>query len=308
MDAAQEYNRSVQAKLNQITTRDVEEPAWTVSVKEEKPSILQKVSKSVPATSASIPLSIMLLLLLPLLANYKSQSSSIGYCDPSSSTNDIITSRQIAQESATACISRRTDQRLDPTISNAEIISCDTSALPLVPFIPRPEACAPCPPHAICSEGAIVGCEPEYLLSTNPFNFISPLVDGLPGVGPRAFPPNCKPDTYKKRMIGGLAKEIERDLAIGRGSVECAGIGKDDGRKGQGERFGMQEETLKQRYIERRDVSFSAGVSFSIGSDEDDADSTWKPKFSQEQFNDIFEAALKDLIEHGDVVESIDVQ
>jgi hypothetical protein len=32
---------------------------------------------------------------------------------------------------------------------------------------------------------------------------------------------------------------------------------------------------------------------------------TWQPKFSQEQFEEIFEAALKDLLEHDDVIESI---
>ena len=31
-------------------------------------------------------------------------------------------------------------------------------------------------------------------------------------------------------------------------------------------------------------------------------------KFSKEQFDEIFEAALKDLVEHEDVVESIDIK
>lgn len=33
-----------------------------------------------------------------------------------------------------------------------------------------------------------------------------------------------------------------------------------------------------------------------------------QPKFSKEQFDEVFEAALKDLVDHEDVIESIDVK
>jgi hypothetical protein len=56
-------------------------------------------------------------------------------------------------------------------------------------------------------------------------------------------------------MIGGLAKSIEGDLARGRGLVVCAGLGKADGHKGQGELFGMEESVLRDTYAMRRDVS-----------------------------------------------------
>jgi hypothetical protein len=56
-------------------------------------------------------------------------------------------------------------------------------------------------------------------------------------------------------MIGGLAKSMESDLARGRGHVVCAGLGKEDGRKGQGERFGVEESALRATYLVRRDVS-----------------------------------------------------
>jgi hypothetical protein len=33
-----------------------------------------------------------------------------------------------------------------------------------------------------------------------------------------------------------------------------------------------------------------------------------QPKFSREQFDELFDAALNDLVEHEDVIESIDVE
>jgi hypothetical protein len=77
-------------------------------------------------------------------------------------------------------------------------------------------------------------------------------------MAPRTFPPSCKPDTARKRLIGGVAQKVERYLAQGRGKVVCAGMGKEDGRKGEGERFGMEEETLREMFDARRDVSYGS--------------------------------------------------
>ncbi|OCF42073.1 hypothetical protein I317_04044 [Kwoniella heveanensis CBS 569] len=290
LDAAVEYNHAVEDKLNQISYRDAEEPAQvTVSTHlqpVESESLVKRAENqiaSVPAVRAAIPLSALFLLLLSLLANFKSQSSALGYCDATSSTNDLILSRQSALDDARACIARKAQLELDDHQA-ANAVHCDVSALPLLPFVPRPTGCTPCPPHAECVDGEIVACAPEYLLTPHPLSALSPLADGLPGVGPRAFPPSCRPDTAKKRMIGGLAKELEKELAKGRGLVVCAGLGKDDGKKGEGERFGVDELSLRERFAARRD-----------------------PKFSREQFDEIFESALKDLVEHEDVIESIDI-
>ena len=230
--AAEEYNHQIQDKLNQL---------GPVAIPKPKTSWL--------------PLGALLLLLLSFVANYKSQSAAIGYCDSGESTNDIVLHRQSALDNAQACISRRTAMDLDNPGSGSAI-QCDVSALPLVPFLPRPTSCTPCPQHAICNGGKLISCEPEYLLSPNPLTITSPIFDGL--VGPRAFPPSCRPDTARKRMVGGLAKSMEGDLARGRGIVVCAGLGK-DGRV-QGERFGMEENTLRERYAAMRDVSIKQGI------------------------------------------------
>ncbi|WWD21940.1 hypothetical protein CI109_106428 [Kwoniella shandongensis] len=291
LDAAVEYNHAIQDKLTQISSRDVpEDNQITISSSVEttpNTSLVKRVNDqiaTVPAARATIPLSALFLLLLSLIANFKTQSSAIGYCDSGSNTNDVVLTRQSAIDNAQACVARKAHLELDNSEA-AKDVHCDVSALPLLPFVPRPESCTICPPHAECADGQIVACAPEYILAPHPLSILSPLTDGLPGLGPRAFPPSCRPDTMKKRMIGGLAKEMERELAKGRGQVVCVGLGKDDGRKGEGERFGVEESTLRDRFAARRD-----------------------PKFSKEQFDEIFESALKDLVEHEDVIESIDVQ
>lgn len=304
--AAEKYNHQVSEKLNQITSpsADYEPQKTTHSSVNPETSLVRQVHDNLPAIAnpkSAIPLSVLLLLLLSLLGNFKSQSASLGYCDPASNTNNIALTRENALVNAKSCIARRAAIGLDDPAA-AKHIDCDVSALPLIPFVPRPTACAPCPPHAICENGQLVACEPEYILSSHPLSVLSPLMDGIPGMGPRSFPPTCRPDTAKKRMIGGLAKEMERELARGRGFIVCAGMGGKDGRKGEGERFGVQESTLRERFTARRDVSALAIISMARVA------LTLQPKYTQEQFDEIFDAALNDLVEHDDVIESIDVK
>jgi hypothetical protein len=116
----------------------------------------------------------------------------------------------------------------------------------------------------MCEDGALIACQPEYIMSYHPLAFLGPVVDGLPGVGPKAFPPTCRPDTARKRMIGGLAMEMEKELAKGRGHIVCAGMGLGDAKKGDGARYGVTEQTLKERFAARRDVSFLMGSGVNV--------------------------------------------
>jgi len=264
--AAQQYNNDITAKLNEISSLDRIDTQITVHQEPGPTHGNQLVARTRPVADAlapvtsraatTIPLGALFLLLLSLIANYKNESASIGFCDSAANTNDIILARQSALDNANACIDRRTALYLaSDDAGAAKDIHCDVSALPLVPFLPRPTACSPCPQHAVCQDGFIVACEPEYILNQHPLTVLSTALDGLPGMGPRAFPPSCRPDTARKRLIGGLAKSMENDLAKGRGIVVCAGLGKEDGRMGQGQRFGMEEKTLKEVYASKRDVS-----------------------------------------------------
>ncbi|ODN96537.1 hypothetical protein L198_04252 [Cryptococcus wingfieldii CBS 7118] len=289
LDDAVAYNHEVQNKLNQIS-RNAQEDAQVVvhtstdaatdTEKSLATRVNDQITHNVPAPRATLPLSVLFLLLLTFITNFKSQSSSIGFCDTAYSSNEIALSRLSSRTAAEKCLEERA--RLDATDRDqAKHIQCDTSNLPLVPFLPVPFACTPCPAHAQCSNGEIVACEPEYLLSPSYIAFLSPLVDGLPTVGPRAFPPVCKPDTRLKRLIGSMAKELESSLAQHRGDVICEGTGGGS----DGERFGEEEEALREKYAGMR----RQGV-------------------SREEFDQIFEAAIKDLVEHEDLIVSIDVE
>lgn len=260
LQEAQAHNEVVSTKLNEISRRD-SPPQITITehVHDRLPETTlvrrtQEKLHAVPSPSRAIPLSALLLALLSWVAQWKQASSAIGLCDTGGATNDIVLNRESKIDNAQACISRNAALQIDSPTPQTDLVRCDTSSLPLLPFLPRPMACAPCPPHALCSGGNLISCEPEYILSYHPLSVLSTAVDGLPGLEPRVFPPQCKPDTAKKRMIGGLAQEVERYLARGRGKVVCAGIGKEDGRKGDGERFGLEEGTLRETFDARRDV------------------------------------------------------
>jgi hypothetical protein len=48
--------------------------------------------------------------------------------------------------------------------------------------------------------------------------------------------------------------EMEKELAIGRGHIVCAGLGKDQAKKSDGVKYGITEQALKERFAVRRDV------------------------------------------------------
>jgi len=298
---ADDYNREVEERFD--LDRQIQPQRVTSKLANEPASqLVKRVQDALPVASSprfAIPASLLLLLLLSLVGNYKSTSASLGYCDPAEHTNNLILNRQSKLDDAYTCVARKAELELDNPEA-AKTIVCNVKALPMIPFAPRPKSCTPCPAHAVCEDGLLLACEPEYILSHHPLAFLGPVVDGLPGVGPKAFPPSCRPDTARKRMIGGLAMEMEKDLAKGRGHIECAGVSKGSEKRSDGAKYGVTELTLKERFAARRDVSLpSANVI-------NPADT--QPKFSREQFDELFDAALNDLVEHEDVIESIDVE
>ena len=217
-------------------------------------SLAPRPNQGLTKASTVIPLSAILLPLLLWLSNWKSASSSIGYCDTNTPTNAIAIARESRRADARACTALRAEQVLAHVPAD-QLVACDYAALPLVPFMPHPTACAPCPAHAECTHGRIVSCEPEYLLTPSVLGFLEPVLGGLPGVGPQAFPPTCRPDTEKKRYVGEMAKALEGFLAQARGRVECARLDKGLGAKrGEGEVYGLKEGDLKGVFEQRRGV------------------------------------------------------
>lgn len=257
---------------------------------EEQPRVVvkrskarQKVARTAPVPNGSMMAMLLSgLLLLSWGGHWKSISASNGFCDTGSTTNGIIQAREQPIAEAQHCVAMSTQHRSDHP--DALALNCDISALPLVPFLPRPTSCTPCPHNAKCENGEVVACAPEYILTPSLLAPLSPLVDGLPGLPSRVFPPACRPDTARMRQIGQMAREIERHLARERGEAVCAGTDKECTR-GAGLCFGVSEAGLHEYFASRRN-----------------------PKMSSDAFDDVFVAALRDLVEHGDVVESIDQQ
>ncbi|OWZ78131.1 hypothetical protein C365_02922 [Cryptococcus neoformans Bt85] len=293
LDAAVAYNQEVQEKLNQISagrTRDGRDETEvtihsSISTFQHPKSLVKRVndqiSQTIPAPRATLPLSVLFLLLLTFISNFQKQSSSIGFCDTGLNTNEIALHRQTSRSEAEACLLDKAKLDMMDRDAATKII-CDTTDLPLIPFLPVPTGCTACPGHAQCSQGEIVSCAPEYKLVTHPLSFLAPLANGFPGIGPRPFPPACVPDTAKKRLIGALAKAMEKNLAQHRGDIICQNLSLD---QGEVEKYGVDEEVLRERFSGQKNA-----------------------KLGRKIFDELFSAAIKDLVEHEDLVVFIDVE
>lgn len=204
----------------------------------------------VKSATTILPSLAALLSLLLYLIQWKDRSASIGYCDPNSNTNSILLSRQRA---AIECAQARENH--DGSDNEVVLTACHADDLPFIPFVPMPSTCTPCPAHAVCVSVKFVGCEREYIVrppfaagllgDTEPFN-------GLPGLGPVAFPPSCVPDSEKKTLMLSMARAIEGELAKSRGESVCKrGHPKD----AVAEVFAVEEDELRNSFLERKDVS-----------------------------------------------------
>lgn len=183
----------------------------------------------------------MALSLLAATASYKVQSASIGFCYPGTDTNAILGERQAARIAAQECTERLAHQSGDVEASN---LTC--TPLPLLP-LPEPTMCTPCPVHAYCTPDTVT-CEPSFVLRQNPLAIVplfSRLFDGLPGLGPVAFPPSCVEDEARKRSIGRLGVALENYLAWTRGHRLCVGVSGPVGKGGEATQLGLQVDRVR---------------------------------------------------------------
>jgi hypothetical protein len=217
----------------------------------ESPSLSSSTTKTLLPSLAT------LLSLLAYLISYSSKSATLGFCDTNAFSNSILFAQSQAVVTARECVRRHANG--EEVGSYGTDGGCDASALPLIPFLPSPEACTPCPAHAVCADGELVACDKEYLLQPTFVGSILPsggsFLNGFPGLGSVAFPPACVPDTEKLRLVGGMARAIESALAKERGEMVCVG-GKP--RDENVKEFGIDEAELRDQFIERRDVRRSS--------------------------------------------------
>lgn len=229
------------------------------------------------------------------MKEFKSESAAIGFCDTGSGTNDVLEQRKLTHAAIEACNAVDSpylhprpiaDVNASGDAEDAEVV--DTTACPAPPFVelPHPTTCTPCPAHASCSRHTVV-CDNGYLLRPHPLlSFLPPpppsspsaasdspvssgselvwravaaVTDGMPGLGPVAFPPRCLEDPQRDRNIGLLGKAVKALLAQERGRRVCTGeqdgviVEKADG--GDARKWGMEVEALRDAMKRKTPVS-----------------------------------------------------
>ncbi|KAG1731917.1 Man1-Src1p-C-terminal domain-containing protein [Suillus lakei] len=204
-----------------------------------------------------------------LVKQFRDESSVIGYCDTGNNTNQALLDLEAQREAVQACNKdNRTVLHLPSVLSDTGLFE-DGIPCPLPPFIPalHPSTCAPCPEFASCTQHSVV-CNPGYVSRPHPllgilspfgtatplvesiWNLIGNVTNGLPVLGPVAFPPRCNEDPKRKRNIGALGKAIEALLGQERGRRVC--IGEKQGREivndsegGEAKKWGLEVEILR---------------------------------------------------------------
>ncbi|KAG2157064.1 Man1-Src1p-C-terminal domain-containing protein [Suillus clintonianus] len=210
---------------------------------------------------------IMMVVASYLVTQYKDESSAIGYCDTGSDTNQALRDLEAQREAVRAGDKdNRTIIHLPSVISDTGLFEDGIFFPPFIPAL-QPSTCTPCPEFASCTRHSVV-CNPSYVLQPHPilgilspFGTVTPLVEsiwsligyvtnGLPGLGPVAFPPRCSEDPKRKRNIGALGKAIEALLGQERGRRVC--IGEKQGREivkdnegGEAKKWGLEVEILR---------------------------------------------------------------
>jgi hypothetical protein len=220
-----------------------------------------------------------------VVLQFKGESAALGFCDPGTQTNDLILERQLERQAVEEC--NRLNRTTLLSLPDGGDGSVGTGALcPAPPLVPlHPEACTPCPDHASCSRYT-VACDYGYILrphlalsllpppppsspssaSGAPVSPVSELIwtaisrtcDGLPGLGPIAFPPRCVVDSKRRNRIGKLGQAIDVVLAQERGRRMCTGelegitVSEEEG--GDARKWGLELDKLRNFMKEKTSV------------------------------------------------------
>jgi len=196
-------------------------------------------------------LGMVFVLITTVVGQYKNESVAIGYCDTGSTTNSKIQARLELQKEIKECQQRTLQNSTDGNAYHDQDPRCN-DIIPFMP-LPHPTTCTPCPDHARCSSKNIF-CEPAYILKRHALASIpllSGACNGLPGLGPIAFPPRCVPDSRRRKNVSAISKQIESVLARVRGDRVCAGIQRPKEGQSDAAAFGLSLEELRSMMMDR---------------------------------------------------------
>ena len=161
----------------------------------------------------------------------------------------------------------------------------------------RPE-CEPCPSNAICKPNYTAECKSDYVLINSPFSIL--------GLIPLA--PTCEPDSEKLRRIAILSDEAIKVIRKRAADVECGEIAPIKPHLGGGGgEAGKESEGGKKVPEPDPVVKFAEGGPLAQGKGMDERElyramyELKAPKLSDEQFNELFKAALEEVVSREEV-------
>jgi len=131
--------------------------------------------------------------------------------------------------------------------------------------------CEPCPAHAYCYQNMQVSCETDFILKPHPLS--------LGGAIP--LPPTCEPDGEKARKVKTVADRAVKELRERNAKWECGELKDERGKRVHAPV--MQEPELK-KVVETQK----------------------KRSMSQEEFEDLWAAAIGDIVQREEVGHSVD--
>ncbi|SPO19851.1 related to SRC1 - involved in sister chromatid segregation [Ustilago trichophora] len=131
---------------------------------------------------------------------YARETRALGFCDTNSDTNAIVEDRRLT------------------ALAYAQANNETVEDMTLLPTRLQP-TCTPCPAHADCAYGKVLGCSSDdWVLQPNLRSHI-PLANWFLPLSTTA--PRCYPDTQKLVLASELAQAISHMLADFKGEIVC---------------------------------------------------------------------------------------
>ena len=308
-DAQSDASDSIQVMPSIATSPQRRSPPKQVeerAVLATEPKAVQKPSKhehslARPAPTFTLRKAIALgLPLLAMLAAYGRfwalEKQALGFCDTGMTGNAAVLSQRRSLVHAKSITGTKD---VDALLHDARLRL-------------TPATCAPCPAHAICSDGLVQRCTKDFLLQPNKLAYLlDDGTDASQSVLPLLLPPRCRPDTERLVYIAETASQAARYLREHRGNIICSGeerarlraANKD--RTGQPEAwsvYGVSQDFLRKIAQEQRNVGLSPTAIAPIPND----CLTRQPRIPLAAFDDILNEAISDLAKHNEIVQGLD--
>ncbi|CDR98645.1 related to SRC1-involved in sister chromatid segregation [Sporisorium scitamineum] len=160
----------------------------------------QRSGKSFTDYLLSSAVAFVSMTVLAYIVWYARETRALGFCDTGSDTNSIVEERRLTA----LAYAQANNETLDD--------------ITLLPSRLQP-TCTPCPAHADCAYGKVLGCSSDdWALQPNLRSHI-PLANVVLPLSMTA--PRCYPDTQKLVLASELAQAISHMLAEFKGEIVC---------------------------------------------------------------------------------------